>query len=185
MARQCKQSLNRMCDTEASKDIQNLMRVHLTKLIVLVICFAPVWGQEENEETRTQWEETLLANNLSAISTVTDIVRAQISYSVTDEEGDYAKNLPELAEAGLIASELATGMQNGYQFATSSEGKAFTVNADPILFGDTGTWHFFADESGVMRWSVEGPATVFSPGLGESEPDSENQQLDGGELEYD
>ncbi len=112
-------------------------------------------------------QETLLANELSAITTVREIVVAQINYSVTDGEGNYAKNLPELTEAGLIASELATGMHNGYQFATRGEGETFTVHADPILPGETGTRHFFADESGVIRWSMEGPATVFSPGFQE------------------
>ena len=118
-------------------------------------------------------QETLLANELSAINTVRDIVVAQITYSVTDGEGNFAKNLPELTEAALIASELATGMQNGYQFATSGEGETFTVRADPILPGETGTRHFFADETGVIRWSMEGPATVFSPGFRESAPEAE------------
>ncbi len=118
-------------------------------------------------------QETLLANESSAITTVRDIVAAQITYSATDGESEYARNLLELTETGLIASELATGMQNGYQFATSGEGETFTVNADPIIPGETGTRHFFADESGVIRWSMEGPATIFSPGFGESEPDPE------------
>ncbi len=112
-------------------------------------------------------QETLLANETSAINTVGEIVVAQINYPATDPEGDYAKNLPELAEAGLIASELATGMHHGYQFVARSEGETFTVHADPIVPGETGTRHFFADESGVIRWSMEGPATVFSPGFGE------------------
>ena len=118
-------------------------------------------------------QDTLLANESSAINTVGEIVVAQFNYSASDGEGHYAKNLPELIEAGLIASELATGMQNGYQFATSVEGETFTVHADPILPGETGARHFFADESGVIRWSMEGPATVFSPGFGESEPGPE------------
>jgi len=118
-------------------------------------------------------QETLLANELSAITTVREILVAQITYSATDGEGKYAKNLPELSEAGLIASELATGMQNGYQFATSGEGETFMVHADPILPAVTGTRHFFADESGVIRWSMEGPATVFSSRYWESEPDPE------------
>jgi len=118
-------------------------------------------------------QDTLLANETSAINTVGEIVVAQFNYSASDGEGNYAKNFPELIEAGLIASELATGMQNGYQFATSVEGENFTVHADPILPGETGTRHFFADKSGVIRWSMEGPATVFSPGFGESEPGPE------------
>ncbi len=112
-------------------------------------------------------QEILLANESSAINTVAEIVVAQINYPATHREDNYAKNLPELIEAGLIASELAGGMQNGYQFVTSGEGETFTVHADPILPGVTGARHFFADETGVIRWSMEGPATVFSPGFGE------------------
>ncbi len=125
-------------------------------------------GAIDTEPRRPQ--DTLLANETSAINMVGEIVVAQFNYSAADGEGHYAKNFPELIEAGLIASELATGMQNGYQFATSIEGETFTVHADPILPGETGTRHFFADKSGVIRWSMEGPATVFSPGFGETEP---------------
>ena len=118
-------------------------------------------------------QDTLLENESSAIDTVGEIVVAQFNYSATDGEGNYAKTFLELIEAGLIASDLTTGMQNGYQFATSVEGETFTVHADPILPGETGTRHFFADKSGVIRWSIEGPATIFSPGFGESEPGPE------------
>ena len=111
--------------------------------------------------------EALLANESSAINMVGEIVVAQINYPDTEGEGNYAKNLPELIEAGFSASELANGMHNGYQFATSGEGETFTVHADPILPGETGTRHSFADETGLIRWSMEGPATVFSPGFGE------------------
>jgi len=105
---------------------------------------------------------------------VRNIGAAQSYHSVTDEEGKYAKNLLTLNEASLFVSELPdTGRQDGYEFKTSGDDDAFTVNADPMLPDETGIRHFFADETGVIRWSMEGPATVFSPPLGETEPDAE------------
>ena len=157
-------------DTKADSGVTALMLTESNGYIEIAELLKSA-GAIVTEPRRPQ--ETLLANELSAITTVKDIVVAQITYSVTDGEGNYAKNLPELSEAGLIASELATGMQNGYQFATSGGGETFTVHADPILPGETGTRHFFSDESGVIRWSMEGPATVFSSRYWESEPDPE------------
>jgi len=124
------------------------------------------WGQEDIDYiNRERQREKNLEDQESAISTVKAILVAQSDYSINGE-GKYAKNLPELAEAGLISSELATGLQDGYQFATNGEGETFTVNADPILVDAIGAHYLFANESGVIRWSMEGPATVFSLPLG-------------------
>jgi len=42
---------------------------------------------------------------------------------------------------------------------------SYTITADPITDDTTGTRHFFADESGVIRVSRGVPATVESPPL--------------------
>ena len=133
------------------------------------------WGQEEIDfVTELNSPEYIMSENESlAVSDVRNLVVSHITYSATVGEGKYAKNLVELEEARYIDSQLASGMKNGYQFATSSEGETFKVNADPIMPGETGIRSFFVDESGVIRWSMEGPATVFSLPLGESEPDAE------------
>lgn len=144
-----------------------------TKLAELLRKAGANWGQEEIDFLR-QRLETLQADASSALPTVRNIEVAQIYHSATDEEGQYAKNLLRLKEDGLYALQLAdNGRQDGYEFKTSGQGETFTVNADPIVPGETGTVHFFVDESGVIRWSMEDPATVFSTRYRESEADAE------------
>ncbi len=106
------------------------------------------------------------ANHQSAISTIRNIITSQITYSATMGEGYYALDLSILAKAGLFAEDLAsTGEQYGYRFTMQGEGMQFTVNADPIISGETGERHFFGNESGVIRWSTEGPANAESSSL--------------------
>ena len=86
--------------------------------------------------------------------------------------------------AELIDPKLATGRKNGYEFvyvpladpgalATNSPTEAaktcsaagvasFEVHADPITRGTTGQRSFYADQSGMIRFNVEGPATADS-----------------------
>jgi type IV pilus assembly protein PilA len=88
----------------------------------------------------------------------------------------------------LIDRTLASGKKSGYVFTyvalpamedsqppnsqqavangcTTRGGRSYTVNADPITRGTTGQRSFFADQSGVIRFSVEGAATADSPPL--------------------
>lgn len=91
--------------------------------------------------------------------------------------------------AGLINGVLAIGEKSGYTFryvpladdgtelnlenrtAVPAEGCAqagaphYKVTADPIRRGQTGTRSFYTDDTGVIRWSIEGPATADSPPL--------------------
>lgn len=91
--------------------------------------------------------------------------------------------------SGLIDGVLATGEKNGYTFryvpladdgtvlnfenrtAVPAQGCAqagaphYKVTADPVRRGQTGMRSFYTDDSGVIRWSTEGPATADSPPL--------------------
>ena len=55
--------------------------------------------------------------------------------------------------------------KNGYKYTIKSTKTGFTINADPIIPGKTGNRHFYADKSGVIRWSTKGRATRESPVL--------------------
>jgi len=116
-------------------------------------------------------EKQIAANESSAISMVRNIITSQITYSATAGRGNYASDLAALIDLGLIAVDIkpdGAGEYYGYRIRTTSEnGNTFTVGADPIVPGETGKRHFFSDESGVMRWSIEGPATSTSPPLGQ------------------
>ena len=122
---------------------------------------------------------------VSAISSVSNIVTSQNTYSTTLGSGNYATDLEALGE-GLesevepggtlqeifqrtrrrleiwpIDSVLVSGTKDGYAFSTSGDVDTFTVNATPLDYGFTGTRSFFSDESGVIRYTREDrPATV-------------------------
>jgi type IV pilus assembly protein PilA len=54
------------------------------------------------------------------------------------------------------------GVANGCTIPGSSR---YMINADPITRGTTGQRSFYTDQTGVIRWSIEGPATAESPPL--------------------
>ncbi len=117
-------------------------------------------------------EEQIAANESSAISTVRNMITSQITYSATSGRGNYAPDLKTLMNSGLFAASVdmkpdGTGEYYGYRFRMTSEsGDAFTVNADPLVPGETGERHFFCDDGGVIRWSSQGPATPTSTPVG-------------------
>jgi type IV pilus assembly protein PilA len=89
--------------------------------------------------------------------------------------------------AQLIDGALGSGRKDGYEFsyisaadpavaaAAAAHGPAkgcsrsgvplFEVHADPIERGTTGQRSFYTDQTGIIRWSVSGPATAQSPTL--------------------
>jgi type IV pilus assembly protein PilA len=137
----------------------------------------------------------MAANEASAIGSVRTIETAAISYSETYSNGfpPVLASLDGTGNAScdhsrLIDRLLASGQKSGYVFTyialpemedsqppdsqqavangcTTRGGRAYTLNADPITRGTTGQRSFFADQSGVIRVSVEGPATADSPPL--------------------
>ena len=98
---------------------------------------------------------------VSAISSVRNIVASQITYSVVVGSGNYAVDLEALKSVGLMDSVPGSGTKNGYAFSISGGADTFTVNASPLDYGFTGSRSFFTDESGVIRYTREDrPATV-------------------------
>ena len=108
------------------------------------------------------------ANDASAISSTRKIVTSQITYSATVGKGNYAVDLEPLRDAALIDAVLASGTKDGYAFSTDGDTSTFTVNARPLDYGPDGTRNFFADESGVIRYTREDrPATADDLPLGQ------------------
>lgn len=102
-----------------------------------------------------------------------------------DGEGTGA---PSCDHAQLIDGVLAAGQKAGYVFrygsamldlrnggqsmlapprvgCTNPGSSAYSVNADPVTPGTTGFRSFYTDQTGVIRWSANGPATAESPPL--------------------
>ena len=108
------------------------------------------------------------ANEASAISAIRNIVTSQITYSATVGSGSYAATLTTLGptDSRLIDSVLASGTKDGYLFSSTGSGSTFTVNAEPVTAGSTGTRRFFADESGVIRYNTGAVAGTGDNPLG-------------------
>jgi len=87
--------------------------------------------------------------------------------------------------AQLISTDMASGTKSGYVITytmqtadgsapvlsaqaakngcTTPGGDAYTVTADPITRYTTGSRSFFTDQTGMIRFSIGGPATADSP----------------------
>ena len=96
------------------------------------------------------------ANEAWAIASIRNIVTSQTTYASGEGDGSYAPDLTVLHEAGWIDEMQGSDRSNGYLFATShsSDGTSFTVSGRPVRYGSTGTRSFYADELGVIRWTV-------------------------------
>ncbi len=107
------------------------------------------------------------ANEASAISAVRNIVTSHITYSATVGSGKYAADLTTLEGAKLIDSVLGSGTKDGYSFASVGTTNTFTITADPLTRGTTGTRSFFSDESGVIRYNTGATAGTGDNPLGQ------------------
>src|SRR6185312_9078104 len=99
-------------------------RTFLAALFVLSLCACGV--------SRAK----LSALEVTAIRDVKDLQAAQVQYSA--QFGRFAANLSELRTADLIPATLASGEKDGYKFTMTGSQKAFTINASPKVFGETG-----------------------------------------------
>ncbi len=107
------------------------------------------------------------ANEASSISAIRNIVTSHITYSATLGSGKYAADLLTLQNANLIDSVLGSGTKDGYSFASVGTTNTFTIIADPLTRGTTGTRSFFSDESGVIRYNTSTTAGTGDFPLGQ------------------
>ncbi len=116
------------------------------------------------------WKDPRDSSEASAISALRNIVTSQITYSATAGEGSYAANLTELENARLIDSVLGSGTKDGYTFSTTrgSDGRTFRITATALSQDKTFPRNFYADETGVIRYTRENrPAWFKDPPLGQ------------------
>ena len=111
-------------------------------------------------------EAEMSGNESAAISSLRTIVTAQVAYNITSGTGNYSSDLATLSNATLIDSVLGTGIKEGYVYTCTGNEDFFVVTAAPQVPEQTGRRYFFADQSGVIRYSTDGPATVSSQALG-------------------
>lgn len=128
----------------------------------------------------------VVSNEASAVNTLRILYLAEIQYS-TAYNGSYSENLNVLGPppsgqtaaytaAGLVDTVLAarqsgqpsTFTKNGYVFTYTPNGtypnvKTYTVNADPMSRGSTGSRSFFVNHEGVTRYNETAAATATDP----------------------
>ena len=118
----------------------------------------------------------IAANEASAVQSMRTITTVQNTYNSTYGVG-YAPSLaalgpaagggaPTAAAADLIDSVFAAGTKSGYTFTYTPAAAVagvvynYTLNADPVVAGQTGQRHFFTDQSGVIRANSAAKATL-------------------------
>jgi type IV pilus assembly protein PilA len=130
----------------------------------------------------------MAANESSAVGSVRTINTAMVTYAASFPDTGYAATLTNLggttaacapgqvaaiAAACLIDQTLSvTQQKSGYTFAAagaplggSTTNNTYTVTAVPMGIGSTGNRGFYSDQSGVIRYSLDGtvPTTASSP----------------------
>jgi len=116
----------------------------------------------------------MAANEASAVGSIRTINTSCVTFSTTYGIG-FPTSLPNLvgnppgtatsASADLIDSVLGAGLKSGYAFTltggavVNGVNPTYTVTADPQVAGQTGTRHFFSDQSGVIRFNLSAQAT--------------------------
>jgi type IV pilus assembly protein PilA len=112
------------------------------------------------------------ANEGATISSLRKVHSAESTYQATVGNGAFA-TLDQLAQAGLLTSELAAATHYGYKFTVVvkpsgyEDPPKFQVVAVPLEYGSSGNRSFYIDESGVIRAENNhgAEATDLSPPL--------------------
>jgi len=135
---------------------------------------------------------SIAGNETSIIQAMRSVVQACESFRMRDAQGDIRGRYPVslAALAGAIPpyldrrfSALALGRPwRGYvgQYTPAPERTipvgnityrvrdAYTLTADPVRRGLTGQRSFYVDQTGVVRFNTQGPATANDPALEEA-----------------
>jgi prepilin-type N-terminal cleavage/methylation domain-containing protein len=123
-------------------------------------------------------QSKMRANESAAGQSLRAITTAEVLYSTTYSIG-FSADLPSLGGSGAVVTQtnaelidevLAGGKKSGYIFTyvaltTDALGNvtSYSVNADPIAPGYSGSRHFYADQTAVIRGNssaVAGPTDL-------------------------
>ena len=117
------------------------------------------------------------ANEAMAVGTTRLIIVCAVTYQTGHWEVGYPGNLSDMGPDGddCLDSVVVGGLKSGYRFSyepsdvMGSANAGFTISAVPASCGRTGVRTYFADESGVIRFTNNPgrcpPATAESPPL--------------------
>jgi len=100
-----------------------------------------------------------MANEARAISSLKTLVTAQLMLRFDPRFGAEGQwnygTLLDLLSAGLIDDRLGSANTDGYIFSVSFSNAKFHVMARPLAYRVTGARSFYADETGVIRYTRE------------------------------
>ena len=108
------------------------------------------------------------ANEMAAVASCRTIATAAQSFYANSYPHTYPGTLSGLvlpnSDPPYIDSVLASGTKQGYTFTyVFGDAESFTLNADPVVAGKTGTRRFFCDETSVIRANSTGQAGADDP----------------------
>ena len=112
----------------------------------------------------------MAANESSAVGSVRTINTAQVTYSASCPNVGFSATLAELYSGaacpggkGIIDNVLSTGTKSGYTFAYAPVASGappmnttYTTAATPLTIGTTGQRGFYSDQTGVIRYTLDG-----------------------------
>lgn len=123
----------------------------------------------------------MAANEASAVGSLRSYSYALAFYAAKCPMIGFPNSLESLGpgrgdchQANLLDHSLGVEqpVKSGYQFHYEiarpdrvGQVTSFAVRADPITQGTTGYRHFYVDQTGIVRWSSDGPADAGSPPL--------------------
>jgi len=113
----------------------------------------------------------MYAREMAALEAIRTIHTAQTQYYST--YGKYAESLAALgpptsgaagpSAADLIQEDLASGEKQGYKFILTATPGGYIINANPDVFGSSGSRTFYSDQSMAVRQNFgQEPATATS-----------------------
>ena len=113
----------------------------------------------------------MAANESSAVGSVRTINTGEVTYAAGCPNVGYSATLTELntgavcaAGLNIIDAVLASGTKSGYTFKYTGTPDAttlintYTLTALPGVTGTTGQRGFFSDQTGVIRYTLDGSA---------------------------
>jgi type IV pilus assembly protein PilA len=116
----------------------------------------------------------MAANESSAVGSVRTLNTAEVTYAASCPDTGFSASLAELSTGavcaggtGIIDNVLATGTKSGYTFvytpvASNGLNTTYTTVATPLTVGTTGQRGFFSDQSGVIRYTLDGSAPTLA-----------------------
>ena len=110
----------------------------------------------------------------AAIKAVQTLHQVQVQYQ--SQYGKFASSLAELgppasgapgpASADLIGHDISNGIKQGYKFTVTAIPGGYQINADPEVYGTSGSRAFYSDQTMVIRENYgPEPATANSKEL--------------------